>query len=84
MELNSHHIHCFHDLFHGKARPRAPCHVHLMDGHHKFDQLSIINYQLSIINYLMDIISLINYKVDDNIRGATYISDAVFKAALSK
>ena len=27
---NSHHVHCFHDLLHGKARPRSPCHVHLM------------------------------------------------------
>ena len=30
--MTSNHVHCFHDLLHGKARPRPPSHVHLRKG----------------------------------------------------
>ena len=30
--MTSNHVHCFHDLLHGKARPRPPSHVHLREG----------------------------------------------------
>ena len=32
MMMTSNHVHCFHDLLHGKARPRPPSHVHLREG----------------------------------------------------